>query len=58
MQTNQTQAPQVTETIIREQPKVGRNERVLIKNVMTGETKEVKFKQAIPLIDSGHWVTV
>jgi preprotein translocase subunit SecA len=58
MQTNQTQAPQVTETIVREQPKVGRNERVLIKNVMTGETKEVKFKQAIPLIDSGHWVTV
>jgi preprotein translocase subunit SecA len=58
MQTNQTQAPQVTETIVREQPKVGRNERVLIKNIMTGETKEVKFKQAIPLIDSGHWVTV
>jgi preprotein translocase subunit SecA len=58
MQTNQTQTPQVTETIVREQPKVGRNERVLIKNVMTGETKEVKFKQAIPLIDSGHWVTV
>ncbi len=58
MQTNQTQAPQVTETIVREQPKVGRNERVLIKNVMTGETREVKFKQAIPLIDSGHWVTV
>jgi preprotein translocase subunit SecA len=58
MQTNQTQAPQVTETIHREQPKVGRNEKVIIKNVLTGATKEVKFKQAIPLLESGEWVTV
>lgn len=58
MQTNQTQAPQVTETIVREQPKVGRNERVTIKNIKTGETKEVKYKQAIPMIESGTWVTI
>lgn len=50
------QRPQVTETITREQPKIGRNEKVVIKNVMTGETKEVKFKQAIPLINKGEWV--
>jgi preprotein translocase subunit SecA len=56
METNQTQAPQVTETIVREQPKIGRNDKVTIKNVLTGETKEVKYKQAEPLLDNGTWV--
>ena len=37
---------QVIETIIREQPKIGRNEKITIKNVSTGETKTVKYKQA------------
>jgi preprotein translocase subunit SecA len=46
------------ETIVRDQPKIGRNERVTIKNVMSGEEKEVKFKQAIPLIEKGEWVLV
>ena len=46
------------ETIVREQPKIGRNERVTIKNVMSGEEKVVKFKQAIPLIERGEWVLV
>lgn len=58
MQTNQTQAPQITETIHRDQPKVGRNEIVSIKNVLTGETKQVKYKQAEPLIDNGTWVKI
>ncbi|SFU61727.1 preprotein translocase subunit SecA [Pustulibacterium marinum] len=54
---SQTQPkPQVTETIVRDQPKIGRNDRVIIKNVMNGETKEVKFKQAEPLVKSGQWV--
>tara|TARA_A100001015_G_scaffold19103_1_gene22042 strand:+ start:3797 stop:7159 length:3363 start_codon:yes stop_codon:yes gene_type:complete len=44
------------ETIIREMPKIGRNEKVVIKNVSTGETKTVKFKQAEPLIKKGEWV--
>ena len=44
------------ETVVREQPKIGRNERVTIKNVTTGESKTVKFKQAEPLIKSGSWV--
>ena len=44
------------ETIVREQPKIGRNERVTIKNVMSGQEKVVKFKQAIPLIEKGEWV--
>ncbi|WP_343485794.1 preprotein translocase subunit SecA [Allomuricauda sp. d1] len=54
----QRQRPQVTETIVREKPKIGRNERVTIKNVMSGESKVVKFKQAEPLIDRGEWVLV
>ncbi|WP_299013936.1 preprotein translocase subunit SecA [uncultured Polaribacter sp.] len=52
------QSAETVETIVREQPKIGRNERVTIKNVMSGDEKEVKFKQAIPLIEKGEWVIV
>ncbi|WP_394749792.1 preprotein translocase subunit SecA [Spongiimicrobium salis] len=55
---NQGNRPQVTETIVRERPKIGRNERVTIKNVMSGESKVVKYKQAEPLIDKGEWVLI
>ena len=54
----QQSAQQPIETIVREQPKIGRNERITIKNVMSGEEKVVKFKQAIPLIEKGEWVIV
>jgi preprotein translocase subunit SecA len=57
-QTNQTQQPQPVETIVRTERKIGRNEQVTIKNVMTGENKSLKFKQAIPLIQKGSWVIV
>jgi preprotein translocase subunit SecA len=50
------QQRQPIETITREQPKIGRNEKVTIKNIATGETKTVKFKQAEPLIKQGSWV--
>lgn len=50
--------PQRTETITREKPKIGRNEKVTIKNIRSGESKTVKFKQAEPLIDRGEWVLV
>ena len=49
---------QVTETIVREQPKIGRNDKVTIKHVMNGESKTLKYKQAIPLINKGEWVLV
>ncbi|GER59724.1 protein translocase subunit SecA [Patiriisocius marinus] len=52
----QPQQRQVTETITREMPKIGRNDKVTIKHVMSGETKDVKYKQAIPLITKGEWV--
>jgi preprotein translocase subunit SecA len=49
---------QVVETIVRDQPKIGRNDKVTIKHVMSGENKTVKFKQAEPLIAKGEWVIV
>src|SRR5690606_20901872 len=52
------QRPQVTETIVRERPKINRNDRVTIKNVVTGENKSMKFKQAEPLLTKGDWVLV
>ena len=55
---NTQQQPQVVETIVREQPKYGRNDRVTIKNVMSGENKTLKYKQAEPLIAKGEWVLV
>ena len=56
---NSRQQPtEPVETIVREQPKIGRNERVTIKNVMSGQEKVVKFKQAIPLLERGEWVLV
>ena len=54
----QGQQQQVTETIVREQPKIGRNDKVTIKHVMNGESKTLKYKQAIPLINKGEWVLV
>ncbi|MBT8179764.1 MAG: preprotein translocase subunit SecA [Eudoraea sp.] len=54
----QGRRPQVTETIVREKPKIGRNERVTIKNILSGESKTIKYKQAEPLIDKGEWVLI
>ena len=39
-------------------PKIGRNEKVEIRNLQTGETKTVKYKVAEPLIKSGQWMIV
>ncbi|NHN25139.1 preprotein translocase subunit SecA [Flavobacterium jejuense] len=48
--------PQVTETIVRETPKINRNDTVTIKHVMSGKTETMKFKKAESLIASGEWV--
>ena len=55
---NTQRAPQVAETIVREQPKIGRNDKVTIKNVMSGASKTLKYKQALPLIQKGEWVLI
>lgn len=52
-----SQKRSVVETIIREQPKVGRNDKVVIQNIRTGERKEMKYKQAMPLLE-GDWILV
>jgi preprotein translocase subunit SecA len=49
-------AVETTETVKREEPKIGRNDFVKITN--GEETKEIKFKKAKPLIDSGEWKIV
>jgi preprotein translocase subunit SecA len=49
---------EVVETIVRDKPKIGRNDKVTIKHVMSGENKTVKYKQAEPLITKGEWVLV
>ena len=49
---------QRVETIIREMPKIGRNEKVRIQNVKNREEKTIKFKIAVPLISSGEWILV
>jgi preprotein translocase subunit SecA len=58
IQNSRKQPQEPVETIVRDQPKIGRNEKVTIKQVISGEQKEVKFKQAIPLIEKGEWVIV
>ena len=40
------------------QPKAGRNDKVEIRNLATGETKSMKFKQAEPLLKTGQWMMV
>ena len=52
-----SQKRSAVETIIREQPKVGRNDKVVIQNIRTGERKEMKYKQAMPLLE-GDWILV
>ncbi len=54
----QGQRQQVTETIVREKPKIGRNDKVTIKNVMSGESRTMKYKQAESLIEKGEWVLI
>ncbi|WP_406684244.1 preprotein translocase subunit SecA [Seonamhaeicola sp. MEBiC1930] len=55
---NTQRQQQVVETIVRDKPKIGRNDRVTIKHVINGENKTLKYKQAEPLIAKGEWVLV
>jgi preprotein translocase subunit SecA len=54
----QTQPRQVTETIVRDAPKINRNDTVTIKNVANGTTETMKYKKAESLIAAGTWVLV
>jgi preprotein translocase subunit SecA len=52
------QRPQVTETIVRETPKINRNDNVTIKHVMSGKTETMKYKKAEGMLATGEWVLV
>jgi len=54
----QTQPRQVTETIVREMPKINRNDTVTVKHIISGKTETMKFKKAEGLLSSGEWVLV
>ena len=49
---------QVTETVVRDAPKINRNDTVTIKHVVSGKTEEMKFKKAEALLHSGEWILV
>lgn len=55
---SQQQQPQITETITRDAPKIGRNDTVTVKHVMSGKTETMKFKKAEPLLQRGEYVLV
>ena len=55
---SQQQQPQVTETIVRDAPKIGRNDTVTVKHVISGKTETMKFKKAEPLIQRGEYVLI
>jgi preprotein translocase subunit SecA len=54
----ETQQRQVTETIVRNMPKINRNDTVTIQNVANGQTQEMKFKKAESLVATGQWIIV
>ncbi len=54
----QAQQQPVTETIVRDAPKINRNDNVTIKHVMSGKSETMKFKKAEALLASGEWVIV
>ena len=54
----QTQSRQITETIVRDMPKINRNDTVTIKHIMSGKTEILKYKKAESMLQSGEWVLV
>lgn len=50
--------PPKQQTVVKEGKEYGRNDRVVIQNIMTGEKKELKYKQAEPLLQGKQWAVV
>ncbi len=55
---NDPSAAKTQQQPVKVEKKIGRNEKVLIRNLSTAEEKETKYKQALPLIESGQWALV
>ena len=49
-------ATEVQEPVVRDAPKINRNDNVIIKNFSTGETQTMKYKKAEALLETGEWV--
>ena len=43
---------------VRVEKKINRNQKIDIQHVMSGEKKNLKYKQAEPLLGTGEWVVV
>ena len=54
----ETQQRQVTETIVRDMPKINRNDTVTLQHIATGKTESMKYKKAETLLATGEWVIV
>jgi len=55
LQTNAPQQSEVKKEPVKVAKKPGRNDKVEIRDLKTGETKVVKFKVAEPKVDQGFW---
>ena len=53
MDENTINKNELLDPVVRDETKIGRNELIQITNGQ--ETKEMKYKKAMPLIDSGEW---
>ena len=49
---------QPVETVVREAKKIGRNQKVTIKNILNGEQKTLKYKIAENHLKNGDWILV
>lgn len=57
-QAPERQAPKPVETIVRDTPKINRNETVTLRHIMSGQQEQMKYKKAEPLLATGEWVIV
>ena len=55
---NASSSNQPVETIVRETKKIGRNEKVTIKNISSGEQRTLKYKIAENHLKKGDWVLI
>jgi preprotein translocase subunit SecA len=55
---NASSRNQQVETIVREVKKIGRNEKVTIKNITNGEQKTLKYKIAENHLKNGDWILI
>ncbi|MDD4819608.1 MAG: preprotein translocase subunit SecA [Flavobacteriales bacterium] len=55
---SQQAEPERPRTFVRDQPKYGRNDRVRVQDIATGEVKEMKYKQAEPMVEGGKYIVL